>query len=488
MDPFVIVSLGKKVYRTKHVRHCLNPVYEEKMVFQILRHEQNYKISFVVIDRDKLSGNDYVADTLFSLHEVIATQSFPDPQTGLYNLPEPWRSDSSSPNGSKSRFRLSIARSSSSVSLATKKNQKPELVHRASTPPTKSSTNLEVVTNSQEDVPSSNKIVSASSDSTDIDMKSFTLALALKNRERWEAKHKPELFIKAKYVPYPALRQQFWRCILRQYDADDSGLISRIELTTMLDSLGSTLTVVTIDSFFKRFMRDEESLETTELTMDQTVICLEEQLTRTSKAGRLHAQTPQITLRDAGAQVEELLRDERSGASSPSVPSRSPSSLSLSKSTVAVPVLGAAGEDGSVLAGSGDLNDPNGKSVEHVIQIKECPLCHQPRMNKRSEVDIVTHLATCASQDWRQVDRLVMGGFVTSSQAQRKWYSKVGNQAYKSKVPPNSLFKSGHFQDFLRWLQTGCKLCKYPCPRSHYRPYSGRAHECLRSSRDKTFI
>jgi hypothetical protein len=36
-----------------------------------------------------------------------------------------------------------------------------------------------------------------------------------------------------------------------------------------------------------------------------------------------------------------------------------------------------------------------------------------------------THIATCASQDWRQVDNLVMGGFVTSSQAQRKWYSKV---------------------------------------------------------------
>jgi phosphatidylserine decarboxylase len=38
------------------------------------------------------------------------------------------------------------------------------------------------------------------------------------------------------------------------------------------------------------------------------------------------------------------------------------------------------------------------------------------------------HLATCASQDWRQVDNLVMGGFVTSSQAQRKWYTKVINK------------------------------------------------------------
>lgn len=418
MDPFVVVSLGKKVYRTKHVRHSLNPVYDEKMVFQVLRHEQNYQISFVVIDRDKLSGNDYVADTLFSLQEVIATQSAPDPQTGLYSLPEPLQNSGTPPGNAKSRFRIPISRTASSVSLASKKNNKPELVHRASSTSIKNPAGLEVATNLQEDVPpqpSPNKIVPSLGDAPDFEMKSFTLPLALKNKERWEAKHKPELFIRAKYVPYPALRQQFWRCMLRQYDSDDSGLISRIELTTMLDSLGSTLTAETIDSFFKRFMADGESLETTELTMDQSVICLEEQLTRTSKGGGLRAKLPHIISDD---------RDDRSGTSTPSAPSRSPSTVSLNRSVVTVPPLGPAGEDGSVLAGNDGLNDPSEKT-EHVIQIKECPLCHQPRLNKRSEVDIVTHLATCASQDWRQVDRLVMGGFVTSSQAQRKWYSKV---------------------------------------------------------------
>lgn len=426
MDPFVIVSLGKKVYRTKHVRHSLNPVYDEKMVFQILRHEQKYQIGFVVIDRDKLSGNDYVADTLFSLQDVIATQSPPDPQTGLYSLPEPLRSDNSPPNGAKSRFRIPITRTSSSASLAAKKNNKPELVHRTSSSSIKNPAGLEVATNLQEDVPaqpSPNKIMPAIGDASDFDMKPFTLPLTLKNKERWEAKHKPELFIKAKYVPYPALRQQFWRCMLRQYDTDDSGLISRIELTTMLDSLGSTLTADTIDSFFQRFMAEGESLENTELTMDQSVICLEEQLARTSKSGGLKAKLPHISLPEIGTSSDEITH-ERSGSSTPSAPSRSPSSVSLSKSVISIPALGPAGEDGSILAGNDELNDPSEKE-EHVIQIKECPLCLQPRLNKRTEVDIVTHLATCASQDWRQVDRLVMGGFVTSSQAQRKWYSKV---------------------------------------------------------------
>ena len=46
-------------------------------------------------------------------------------------------------------------------------------------------------------------------------------------------------------------------------------------------------------------------------------------------------------------------------------------------------------------------------------------------MNAKAEVDIVTHLAVCASQDWARVDRIVVGNFVTASQAQRKWYTKV---------------------------------------------------------------
>lgn len=84
--------------------------------------------------------------------------------------------------------------------------------------------------------------------------------------------------------------------------------------------------------------------------------------------------------------------------------------------------LDSPGESGEHLERD-DLVDERGE--EHVIEIRECPLCHQPRLNKRSDADIVTHIATCASQDWRQVNHIVMAGFVTSSQAQRKWYSKV---------------------------------------------------------------
>jgi phosphatidylserine decarboxylase len=55
-------------------------------------------------------------------------------------------------------------------------------------------------------------------------------------------------------------------------------------------------------------------------------------------------------------------------------------------------------------------------------------LCHRLKLNSKTEIDVVTHLVICASQDWKKVDRIVVGNFVMVSQAaqaQRKWYTKV---------------------------------------------------------------
>lgn len=47
------------------------------------------------------------------------------------------------------------------------------------------------------------------------------------------------------------------------------------------------------------------------------------------------------------------------------------------------------------------------------------------------EVDIVTHLGICSSTDPRSVNRIVVGSYVTASQAQRKWFTKVISKATK---------------------------------------------------------
>jgi hypothetical protein len=89
MDPFVITTLGRKTFRTRVIRHNLNPVYDEKLVFQVLRNETGYSVGFTVVDRDQFSGNDYVGAVNLPLDEVIAAAPVADPETGLYKLPDP---------------------------------------------------------------------------------------------------------------------------------------------------------------------------------------------------------------------------------------------------------------------------------------------------------------------------------------------------------------------------------------------------------------
>jgi phosphatidylserine decarboxylase len=444
MDPFVVASLGRKTYRTKTIRHNLNPTFNEKMIFQVLGHEQSYSFAFTVIDHDKYSGNDFIASVNFPIKELIEKAPKADPDTGLYNLKDV--PEVSAPVQRPRFMRLGLSRTSSTSSLsklarpALSKN--PSTATNASTPPTTTPALSPSASQLQADIPegaqhavpntsylhpTDNAVAAAAStlgdttppDCEDTDFISYTLPLKMKNLEKWEAKHNPTMFIRAKYMPYPALRQQFWRALLKQYDADESGLISKVELTTMLDTLGSTLRESTIDSFFQRFPhKASENDDVEDLTMDEAVICLEDQLQAKSRpqgvADRVKGMLP-----DAD-KVKNLLVPGRGTASGTDTPAESIDTLE--SSTISIPELSTPGEEGDLLDRD-DLNASTGE--EHVVEIRECPICHQPRLNKRKDTDIITHIATCASQDWRQVNNLMMGGFVTSSQAQRKWYSKV---------------------------------------------------------------
>jgi phosphatidylserine decarboxylase len=445
MDPFVVASLGKKTYRTHVIRHNLNPSWDEKMVFQVQRQESNYSFYFSVVDRDKLSGNDFVADCSFPLQDIINLAPDANPETGLYSLPEP--AETLSPTQSKgSRFRLPLSRNSSAQSLS--KLVRPSNSRKTSSsnigatspgtgPPGENTLAVPQTTSPVTTIPEDSSIATPEMEE---DLKAFTLTLNMRNKDRWEDKHNPELNIKAKYVPYPALRQQFWRVLLKQYDADDSGLISKVELSTMLDTLGSTLKEETINDFFKRFATsDGEDINNIELTMDQAVICLEDQLDQShvKKKPQTLGESIKSKLPDLSSlslKKDDGKDDNQSSEGAPlskqstqggdggplSITTTDSSNIS-GISTLQQDQLGTPGEEGDFL----DKDDLNDTGEERVIQITECPLCHQPRLNKRSETDIVTHIATCASQDWRKVNTIVMGGFVTSSQAQRKWYSKI---------------------------------------------------------------
>ncbi|KAF9251782.1 hypothetical protein LCP9604111_1778 [Penicillium roqueforti] len=435
MDPFVVTSLGRKTLRTPVIRHNLNPEYHEKMVFQVMRHEQSYTISFSVIDRDKFSGNDFVASAGFSLRNLIQSGPEADPETGLYHFVE----DLEEPDhtkGTKIAQRPGVRPSHSSSSLS--KLARPIIKTRHSATSVSSQSMLEAPTPSLltpsslpeegiSEMDSTNSLATLNmydGESAPIDENGFrscTIPLMLKNRERWEDKHSPELHVKTKYLPYSALRQHFWRLMLKQYDADESGRIDKVEMTTMLDTLGSTLKESTIDSFFKRFSADNKSNENDDLTFDQAVICLEDTLQTLQKRNSMAApRALSLPLSNAGSQDSEP-----SSSDEHTLETNTIAALNADPHNTSIPTLSNEEQSSSAdeYLQPDDLADDGGE--EHVVEIRECPLCHQPRLGKRSDADIITHIATCASQDWRQVDNLVMGGFVTSSQAQRKWYSKV---------------------------------------------------------------
>ncbi|KAL5336126.1 phosphatidylserine decarboxylase-domain-containing protein [Aspergillus crustosus] len=421
MDPFVVTSLGRKTLRTPVIRHNLNPVYNEKMVFQVMKHEQLYTMSFTVMDRDKFSGNDFVASSGFPLQTLIHAAPEADPDTGLYRFTEeelgpPANPDTkispspSSSNLSKSSRPLPRSRSSN-ASLSAQAQQEPLGTPSLVIPNESANSSLSDVSTTANPL----KPIAFEADG----LRLYKIPLTLKNKDRWEDKHFPNIIVKAKFMPYRALRQQFWRLMLKQYDADDSGNIDKVELTTMLDTLGSTLKESTINSFFKRFREENASSDPTCLSFDQVVICLEDTLQALQKDPRALGKKLSPTASTASQESDGLSSDELAVETSVSAPINADP---LATSIPTIPTMDQISSNEEDLHAD-DLGDERGE--EHVIELRECPLCHQPRLEKRSDADIITHIATCASQDWRQVDNLVMGGFVTSSQAQRKWYSKV---------------------------------------------------------------
>ena len=239
----------------------------------------------------------------------------------------------------------------------------------------------------------------------------------------------------------------------------------------MLDSLGSTLTRSTVSSFFTRHGKKAES---DELSFEEAIKCLEDELGRPVEekrrvdvdVGESFVPTPVLMVADGqGRELKLELMDFSKDQTGTGVAQESgddtsddPLSSSGGSGSVSVGVGGGAllppeekkkkksrfrRGDKSSSSSSDQAKKKKSKakpkknnsrdnselesedSVERVINVKSCPLCHRPRMNSKAEMDIITHLAVCASRDWSSVDKIVVGNFVTASQAQRKWYTRV---------------------------------------------------------------
>ncbi|CAH7667916.1 phosphatidylserine decarboxylase [Phakopsora pachyrhizi] len=370
MDPFVIISFGEKIFRTRVIRHCLDPVWDEKMFFHVRQHETAYSILFNVFDWDKMSSNDYIGQSEVLLEDLIKenqTKMKLDQETALYEVDEQGKLV----GDYMSNFELPIVSNSSSAS--------------------------------QEEV------------------------------------FNGKLSIKAKFTPYSALRQLFWRKYLEQFDTDDSGTISNVELVSMLDSLGSTLTQETISDFFSRYGKSAEA-DGDVLSFEQVICCLESELIKPpEEKRRINISDEQIGVGQAAAQRQGTLVEDDSDNSDKTQMSSSADLSFVGYGAKGEFVTKAKSNPNPVVESDG--LDPTGEQspetqnpiesqprlrLEKVVNISRCPICHKQRIGSRMEIDLVTHMAVCASQDWSTLQNILSpGNFVTSSQAHRKWFTKV---------------------------------------------------------------
>ena len=236
---------------------------------------------------------------------------------------------------------------------------------------------------------------------------------------------------RAKYQPYDALRQQFWRQYLKQYDTDDTATISHIELTSMLDSLGSTLSAETVNSFFTRHGKKPQE---DELTISEAVQCLETEVRRPTNEKKLIISedhlldystppTPNIARAlssQAPPQLGKLdfsgppiLSQDSESSSSDDSPGRAAPPPAYTPEFTQPPLSEAASSGLKVVSSSypgsmarqtsgasSDAEDFSGsgsgheEAFERVINVKTCPLCHRPRLSKESR-DGHHHPSSC---------------------------------------------------------------------------------------------
>ncbi|CEJ02411.1 hypothetical protein RMCBS344292_16417 [Rhizopus microsporus] len=401
MDPFVIVSYGSSTFRTRAIRHNLNPVWNEKLYFHVRNTQGNYKIKFAVYDKDKFSNHDFVASQELSIAEIIQKTT------------------------------AHLSDQMAQVDLAT-----------AESP----------------------------SEAIEDQMGRLTIPLNLAKPDKWKDSCHPTLSIRAKFVPYMEIRKMFWVALAKTCDASNSNTLSRLEVQTMLETLGSNISEATLDQFWKQHNKDVSD----ELTLDELVQSLEWFMKMVDKDDIVITEeqdkdVPVDVTRhppknpffladddddddddedeeeeddDEDDGIEDIMEDDDDEEEEDSEYFTGGDDLDDDDSSSTTPSPDEAdyealkeGEGIQYVNGplkSLELNKeetaPVHKAHEKIIRLNECPICHKPNLAKRGQMDIVTHVATCAANDWTTVDRFLMGNFGSEAQAQRKWFVKLVNK------------------------------------------------------------
>ncbi|KAG0259925.1 hypothetical protein BGZ95_004547, partial [Linnemannia exigua] len=380
MDPFVVISFGKYIFRTRVIRHNLNPTWRGKLMFRVHHGEDNFKIKYSVHDWDKLSGNDYIGMTTMDIETLI--------------------------------------------SAAQGQEADPLLTPRIGTFDEK--------------------------EAIDQDMKEYILKVDLASNIKPPA-HPTTLKVHAKFVTYTNLRKRFWLGLAKAFDADPkTGLYSKVLIQAMLEGLGSTLSNTTIDNFFTPYSKDPER---DELTFDELFEILERQVrlddSKPNKQRRrrlrkfwsrkaspaIPQSSPIVGTEQPGPERTDILHPEQQSDDKDSTEDslgdddededEEDNELFMHLTQNKIPDEGPIPQAVEMVEPTEADFEPLVSEDEYVIRISSCPICRDPSLGSKLETDVITHIAVCSGNDGFNLDKLILGNFVTAANAQRKWITKV---------------------------------------------------------------
>ncbi|KAI8598439.1 phosphatidylserine decarboxylase-domain-containing protein [Dissophora ornata] len=358
MDPFVVISFGKYIFRTRVIRHNLNPTWRAKLMFRVHHGEENFTIKYSVHDWDKLSGNDYVGMATMDVDTLIKASSSQD-------------------------------------------------TDRSPSPVQDAEDEKEVL---------------------DPDMKDYALKITIANNIKPPADD-TLLQVRAKFVTYTNIRRRFWLGLAKAFDADPRhGLYSKILIQAMLEGLGSNLSSKTVDSFFTPYSKDPEH---DELTFDELFERLERQvrLDDSAPSKRQKRRLRRFWLRKSNiARAQEAdgkdSTEDSLGDDGDEEDEEEDNEMFLHLTRNKIPA-GSTPQAMDMVEPTESDFDPQTSEDEYVIRIASCPICRDPSLNSKLETDVITHIAVCSGNDGFNLDKLILGNFVTEANAQRKWITKV---------------------------------------------------------------
>lgn len=294
MDPFVVVTFGKKTFRTSWKRHTLNPIYNERLAFEVLEHERNYRVQFSVLDKDHFSFHDKVGDVSIPITELMEiaqeSESLEDERPGMslqssnMSVPRPvpsnFSSTSSVPrpttsNTSSNQFpgHIQIERTNLASSLSSLRDTNGDsnnVMSMAEEP--------NIVTTSRKKR-FRRRHYSVLYVDTSL-FKTLDLALSL-HKEKHAAKHSTSLRVRVRYLTYENLRRDFWTILLEQFNVNETPELDYIELISLLDTLGCDNSDEIVAKFFDKLGRSLWGGDT--LTHSEIVDCLEDYLVHESE-------------------------------------------------------------------------------------------------------------------------------------------------------------------------------------------------------------